>query len=197
MDANERFEERRVVVDTPGQRREVVTETSRQAPEESSISAGMIGIIAVLALVAIGIAVYVVSNKNANDAANREAAAQIAAQEAAAQQAPAQPAPGQQAPIIIQPPAPAQQQPVIVQQPVAVAVPESGTTIDDSTMFELATKRLGEDPSLVLVIPTITNGRAVLTGSVSTSADKIRAETLVKAVRGVKSVDNRISISNP
>lgn len=194
MDANERIEQRRVVVDTPGQRREVVTETSRQAPEESGISAGMVGIIAVLALVAIGIAVYVVSNKNANDAANREAAAQIAAQEGAAPQAPSQ-----QAPIVIQQPAPVQQPPVIVQQPATVpaTVPESGTTIDDATMLELATKRLGEDPSLVLVIPTITNGRAVLTGSVSTSAEKIRAETLVKAVRGVKSVDNRISISNP
>lgn len=194
MDANERTEQRRVVVDTPGQRREVVTETSRQAPEESGISAGMVGIIAVLALVAIGIAVYVVSNKNANDAANREAAAQIAAQEGAAPQAPSQ-----QAPIIVQQPAQVQQPPVIVQQPAAVpaTVPESGTTIDDATMLELATKRLGEDPSLVLVLPTITNGRAVLTGSVSTSAEKIRAETLVKAVRGVKSVDNRISISNP
>jgi len=187
MDSNERIEQRHVVVDTPDHRREVITETNR---EDSSLSGGMIGIIAVLALVAIGIAVYVVSNKNANEAANRETAAQIAAQEGTAQ-----PTPAQQTPIIIQPPAPVQQQPVIVQQPVAV--PESGTTIDDSTMFELATKRLGEDPSLVGVIPTITNGRAVLTGTVSTSAEKSRAETVVKVVRGVKSVENRITISKP
>ena len=191
MDAKERIEQRRVVVDTPDQRRELVTETTRREPEESSISGGTIAIVAILALLAIGIVVYVVTNKNANEAANREVAAQIAAQEAAAQQPAAQ-----QSPVIIQT-APVQQpvQPVIVQQPVVV--PESGTTIDDSTMFELATKRLGEDPALVLVIPTIVNGRAVLTGSVSTSADKVRAETLVKAVRGVKSVDNRISVSNP
>jgi len=192
MDANERIEKRHVVVDTPGVRREVVTETSRGKSEESSISGATIALIALLAVVAIGIVVYIVSNKNANEAANREAAAQIAAQDAAAQQPQAQ-----QSPIIIQQPAPAQQQPIIVQQPVAVAVPESGTTIDDSSMFELATKRLAEDPGFVLVVPTITNGRAVLTGSVNTAADKLRAETVVKAVRGVKSVDNRISVSNP
>ena len=187
MDANERIEERHVVVDTPDHRREVVTETNRQ---ESSISGGTIGIIAVLALVAIGIAVYIVTNKNANEAANREAAAQIAAQEGAGQQTPAQ-----QTPIIIQQPVPVQQQPVIVQQPVVVPESSTSTAIDDATIFELATKRLGEDPSLAGVVPTITSGRAVLTGSVSTAADKITAEIVVKALRGVKSVENRITVS--
>ena len=189
MDTNERLEQRRIVVDTPSQRREVVTEKTEREPQESSVSAGTVGIVAILALVVIGAVVYIVTNKNANEAANREAAAQIAAQQAQQQAA------AQQTPIIIQQPVPVQQQPVVVPQPVTV--PESGTTIDDSSMLELATKRLSEDPALVLVIPSIANGRAVLTGSVTSSADKIRAETVVKAVRGVKSVDNRISISTP
>lgn len=186
MDANERIEQRRVVVDVPGERREVVTE-SRREPENSGNSGSTIAVVAILALLAIGIVVYVVSNKNANEAADRDLAAQVAAQQAAQQPA------AQQSPIIIQQPVPVQQQPVIVQQPVVV--PESGTTIDDPTILELMTKRLGEDPSFVLVVPTVANGRAVLTGSVSTSADKVRAETLVKAVRGVKSVENRIRVN--
>jgi hypothetical protein len=57
MDANERIEKRHVVVDTPGVRREVVTETSRGKSEESSISGATIALIALLAVVAIGIVV--------------------------------------------------------------------------------------------------------------------------------------------
>lgn len=188
MDANERIDERRIVVDTPGQRRGVVTETTHQVQKESSVSGAMIGMIAILALVAIGIAVYIVTNKNANDAANRETAAQIASQEA-------QQPTAQQAPIIVQQPAPVQQPPVIVQQPAVVA--DQGATMDDSTMLELATKRLGEEPALALITASIANGRATLTGSVSSASDKVRAENLVKGVRGVKSVDNRITVSNP
>ncbi len=193
MDANERIDERRVVVDAPGQHREVVTETRHQREEESSISGGTIGIIAVLALVAIGIVIYIVTNRNANDAANRDASAQIARDQEL--QASAQQPAAQQAPIIIQQPAPIQQPPVIVQQPAMVADP--GATIDDATMLELATKRLGEDPNLSLVVADINNGQASLSGTVSSTADKVRAQNIVKAVRGVKSVDNRLMVSNP
>ncbi|MEP7270775.1 MAG: BON domain-containing protein [Acidobacteriota bacterium] len=195
MDTEERIDERRVVVDTPGQRREIVTErthTARDAREETTISGATIGIVAIIVLVAIGVVVYFVTSNNADQQANLDTAAQIARDQQAAAQVPA-PAPQQQAPIVIQQPAP--QAPVIVQQPAAAV--DTGVTIDDPTMNELATKRLGEDPSLNLVVTMISNGRAVLSGSVNTAADKARAEQIVRAVRGVKSVDNRITVSNP
>jgi osmotically-inducible protein OsmY len=45
------------------------------------------------------------------------------------------------------------------------------------------------------VLMTITDARAVLTGTVSSAAAKAKAEQLVKGVRGVKSVDNRLLIA--
>jgi len=42
---------------------------------------------------------------------------------------------------------------------------------------------------------TITDSQAVLTGTVYSAAIKAKAEQIVKAVRGVKSVDNKIVVS--
>ena len=42
---------------------------------------------------------------------------------------------------------------------------------------------------------TVTDARAVLTGTVNSVATKARAERIVKAVRGMKSVDNQIVVS--
>ena len=96
------------------------------------------------------------------------------------------------APIIIQQPVPAQQPPVIIQQP---APPIAGTVIDDATMNEVATKRLADDPGMASISVAIREGRAVLTGTVNSAAIKVSAEQLVRDVRGVKSVDNRIVLS--
>jgi len=41
----------------------------------------------------------------------------------------------------------------------------------------------------------VTDARVVLTGTVSTAATKAKAEQMVKAVRGVKSVDNQIVVT--
>lgn len=198
MNPNEATEQKRVVVDSPGVRREIVTETTQRGPTESGLSTGMIALIAILAIVAIGIVVYIVSNRNANESANRNANIDVASQ-ASSPQAPAttiiqQPAaPPQQAPVIIQQPAPAQQAPIIIQQPAAAA--ENGNSKDDSAMQAAAAKILIEDPDMGSVSVSIGGARAVLTGAANSEATKERAEHLVKTVRGVKSVENKIFVS--
>jgi osmotically-inducible protein OsmY len=61
-------------------------------------------------------------------------------------------------------------------------------------MQEVATKRLNDELDMTAVSIAISNGRAVLAGSVNSVATKAKAEQIVKAVRGVKSVDNQIVV---
>jgi osmotically-inducible protein OsmY len=62
-------------------------------------------------------------------------------------------------------------------------------------MQDIATKKLTEDPNMTGVVMTVIDARVVLTGTVSTAATKAKAEQIVKAVRGVKSVDNQIVVT--
>ena len=193
MDSNEERVQKHVVVNSPGQRSEVLTERTERGPRESRSSAGTIAIIAILAITAIAAILYIVSNRNANESANRNANLDVASQApptTVVQQ------PAQQAPVIIQ--QPAQQAPVIIQQPAAPAQPsqrENTSANDDAKMQDIATKRLNEDPDMAGVTMTVTDARAVLTGTVNSAATKAKAEQIVKAVRGVKSVDNKIVVS--
>ena len=66
---------------------------------------------------------------------------------------------------------------------------------DDANMQEVATRRLSDDPDMATVSLTISAARAILTGTVNSEATKAKAEQIVKAVRGVKSVDNQIVVS--
>ena len=202
MDSNEETVKKRVVVNSPGQRSEVLTERTEREPRSS---AGTIAIVAVIAIAAIAIVLYVVNNRNANESANRNANLEVASQQPApvvqqpAQQAPVivqQPAqPAQPAPVIIQQPAPpVQQAPIIIQQP-APSQRQNTSANDDATMQDIATKKLAEDSSMSGVVMTITDARAVLTGTVNSAATKAKAELLVKVVRGVKSVDNQIVVA--
>jgi hypothetical protein len=195
MDTNLRTEQKHVVVNSPGQRREIVTERTEREPEKAGLSTGTIALIAVLAVVAIGVMVYLVANRNANESANRNSNIDVASQ-SNPQQAPVivqQPA--QQAPVIIQQPAPIQQAPVIVQQPAQPSQRESTSANDDAKMQDIATKRLTEESDMAGVVISINDARAVLTGTVSSAATKAKAEQLVRAVRGVKLVDNKIVVS--
>jgi hyperosmotically inducible protein len=190
MDLNEERIQKHVVVNSPGQRSEVLTERTERGPRESRLSPGTIAIIAILAITAIAAVLYIVNNRNANESANRNANLDVAASQTNNhQQAPTivqQPA--QQAPVIIQ--QPAQQAPVIIQQPN----PRDSAS-DDANMQEVATKRLNDEPGMTTVSLTISEARAVLSGTVNSAATKARAEQLVKGVRGVKSVDNQIVVS--
>jgi len=183
----------RVVVDTPNERREVVSSQSVRTPDNSGISAGMIGILVVVAIALITMLVlFWMSNQPTTDNANLTA-----------QQPPAvvqQPAPVQQPPIIIQQPAPATQPaPIIVSPPAGGSTSSSAstTTADmDSTIQAAVDKRLTDDPELSTlgITASVLNGKVMLIGTVKTEALKAQAERVVKQVKGVKEVDNQISV---
>ena len=190
MDSNEETVQKHVVVTSPNQRSEVLSERTERGPRESRSSTGTIAIVAILAIAAIAVVLYLVSNRNANESANRNANLEVASQApptTIVQQ------PAQQAPVIIQ--QPAQQAPVIIQQPVQPSQRENTSANDDANMQDIATKKLAEDSNMAEVVMTITDARVVLTGTVNSPATKAKAELIVKAVRGVKSVDNQIVVS--
>jgi hyperosmotically inducible protein len=191
MDSNEETVQKHVVVNSPYQRSEVLSERTERGPRESRSSTGTIAIVAILAIAAIAVVLYLVSNRNANESANRNANLDVASQApptTIVQQ------PAQQAPVIIQ--QPAQQAPVIIQQPAQPSQRENTSANDDANMQDIATKRLAEDLNMAGVVMTITDARVVLTGTVNSAATKAKAEQIVKAVRGVKSVDNQIVVSS-
>jgi hypothetical protein len=195
MDSNEERIQKHVVVNSPGQRREVLTERTERGPRESRLSVGTVAIIAIVAIAAIFVVIYLVNNRNANESANRNTNLDVASQTASQQQPPTivqQPA--QQAPVIVQQPA-QQAPPVIIQQPAQPSQRENTSANDDANMQDIASRRLTEDPAMAGVVMTITDARAVLTGNVYSAAAKAKAEQIVKAVRGVKSVDNKIVVT--
>jgi len=183
MDSNEETVQKHVVVNSPGQRSEVLTERTERGPRESGLSTGTIAVIAILAITAIAAIIYIASNRNPNVDVATQAPPPTIVQ---------QPAPAQQ-PVIIQ--QPAQPAPVIIQQPAQPTQRENTSANDDANMQDIATKRLTEEPDMAGVVMTITDSRAFLTGTVNSAATKAKAEQIVKAVRGVRSVDNKIVVS--
>jgi acetolactate synthase regulatory subunit len=179
MDSNEETVQKHVVVNSPYERSEVLSERTEKSPRESRASTGTIAIVAILAIATIAVVLYLVSNRNANESANRNANLAVASQ--------APPT------TIVQ--QPAQQAPVIIQQPAQPSQRENTSANDDANMQDIATKRLAEDLNMAGEVMTITDARAVLTGTFNTAGTKAKAELIVKAVRGVKSVDNQIVVS--
>ena len=189
----EQAERRRVVVETPSERREVVSSQSVRTPDDSGISAGMVGVLVVVAIALITMLVlFWLSSQPATDNANLTA-----------QQPPTvvqQPAPVQQPPVIIQQPAPATQPaPIVVTPPAggstASTVPAESANID-STIQAAVGKKLSDDPEVspLGITATVLNGKVMLLGTVKTEEMKTRIERMVKQVKGVKEVDNQISV---
>jgi hypothetical protein len=133
-----------------------------------------------------------VSNKNANEEANRQALIEASRNQ---QQPTTAPQPAPQQPVIIQQPAPAQQAPIIVQPPPQSSA-QASTPLDDTTIQDAATKRLTDDPGLASVNVIVIGGRATLTGTVNSAELKGAAERVVRRVQGVKSVENKIEVSS-
>jgi len=183
----------RVVVETPGERREVVHSQSVRTPDNSGISAGMVGVLVVVAIALITMLVlfWLSSQPSTTDNAN------LAAQQQPATTVVQQPA--QQPPVIIQQPAPATTQPA----PIIVTPPAGGTTTApadttniDSTIQAAVDKKLADDPeiSTLGITASVLNGKVMLIGTVKTEELKTRIERIVKQVKGVKDVDNQISV---
>ena len=186
----------RVVVETPNERREVVHSQSVRTPDNSGISAGMVGVLVVVAIALITMLVlFWMSSQPTTDNANL-----------AAQQPPTtvvqQPAPAQQPPVIIQQPAPVTQPaPIVVTPPAGgtttMPAESASTTVNmDSTIQAAVEKKLADDQeiSALGITATVLDGKVMLIGTVKTEEMKTRIERMVKQVKGVKAVDNQISV---
>lgn len=193
--ANQESEHRRIVVETPTARREEVHTEATRYPDRSGVSGAALAaiVVGVVALAAI-IILFVLNQQQtaAND--NMTAAQQQQQPQTIVQQ------PAQQPPIIVQQPAPATQPaPVIINGQPAPAGVTSTTSSgpDDSTVQSAVDKKMSDDPKLSAlgVTATVVNGKVTLMGSVQSATDKIFVERAVRNVKGVKTVDNQISVS--
>ena len=185
----EQARQSRVVVETPNERREVVQSQAVRTPDRSGVSAGMVGVLVVVAIALITMLVlFWMSSQPTTDST-------VAAQQPTVIQ---QPAPAQQPPVIIQQPAPVTTQPA----PIIVTPPAGGTTAPaepaniDSTIQTTIDKRLTNDPafSTLGITATVFDGKVTLLGTVKTQELKDQVERMAKQVKGVKSVDNQITV---
>lgn len=182
----------RVVVETPNSRREVVHSQSVRTPEGSGISAGMVGVLVVVAIALITMLVlfYMNSQQQPTDQT-------VATQ----QQQPPPPTviqqPAQQPPVIIQQPAPATQPAPIVVTPPAGGTNATGSAPNiDSTVQAAIDKALTDDPTFANlgITATVLDGKVTLLGTVKTEDLKNQAERMVRKIKGVKSIDNQILV---
>lgn len=183
----------RVVVETPTERREVVHSQSVRTPDNSGISAGMVGVLVVVAIALITMLVlFWISSQPATDP-------NVAATQPAPTTVVQQPAPVQQPPVIVQQPAPATQPPIIVTPPAggtaSSTVPTESVNMD-STIQTAVDKKISDDPeiSTLGITASVLDGKVTLIGTVKTDALKTQVERLVKQVKGVKTVDNQIMV---
>ena len=183
----------RVVVKTPSSRREVENTETVRVPERNGMSSTTVGVLVVLVIALVTIVVLLLMNNQSTDTVNANIAAQqpTPIPQTTIVQQPA----AQQPPIIVQQPAPVvQPAPIIVTQPAPSGGTASGT--DDASIQAAIDKKIADDPTLSSLGVTITviNGKATLIGTVKSESLKSQVEKTVKSVKGVKSVDNQITV---
>jgi len=181
----------RIVVETPNSRREVRTEAVRY-PERNGLTSAALAAIVVGVVVLVAIIVLFVMYRQ-QDTTNANLASQQPPPPTIVQQ------PAQQPPVIVQQPATTTQPaPVIVNNPPAAA-PVSGSTSkypDDSTIQAAIDRKFSDDPnfSALGIMATVVNGKVTLTGTVRSETLKAQIERAVRNIKGVKSIDNQITI---
>lgn len=183
--AEQESEHRRIVVETPAARREIehteAVRTSDSGISGAALAAIVVGVIALAAIL-------ILFMMNQQQATNDNLAAQQPNTTIVEQ--PAQ----QQPPVIVQQPA-TQPPPVIVNNPPATGG-SAASASDDANVQAAIDKKLSDDPTLssLGITATVMNGKATLMGMVKTEALKAEVERAVRSVRGVKSIDNQISV---
>lgn len=208
----------RVVVETPTARREVVqTRTTRYAePERTGYSTGMIAAVALTAIAATAIVFLFLMNRDDSKETNvnvRTAATQptpLAQQPVMVQQPVPQPtviiqqvpvpATSQPAPVIIQAPPPATTDTTATTRPAPAtggSASSAPSATDDLTLESNVNKAFTDDPevSVADVDVRVVNAKVLLMGTVKSADLKSRAEKLAYQVKGVRSVENKISVS--
>lgn len=186
-------ESRRVVVETPNARREEVRSEEVRYPDRSGVSGATLAAIVVGVIALAAIIILFVMNQNRQDMVSANTAQQQPPQTTIVQQ------PAQQPPIIVQQPAPATQPaPIIINGQPSAAGGSTATSSgpDDGAIQTAVDKKLNDDPTLqsLGIAATVLNGKATLMGSVRTEALKAQVERAVQNVKGVKAVDNQISV---
>ena len=187
-------EHRRIVVETPNETREEIHTQAVRYPERTGISGAALAAI-VVGVVALAAIIILFALNQQQDTVNDNMTAQQPPQTIVQQP------PAQQPPIIIQQPAPATQPaPVIINGQPAPATGGTTTTStgpDDSSIQTAVDKKINDDPKLssLGITATVMNGKVTLMGIVHSEAEKNLVERTVKNVKGVKAVDNQISVS--
>lgn len=186
--AERETEHRRIVVETPTTRREVVQTDAVHHPDRSGMSGAalaaiVVGVIALATLI-------ILFMMNQQQTANETAATQQQPTTTIVQQPAAQ-----QPPVIIEQPATTTTQPVIINNPSAGgAAPTTGN--NDGTVQASVDKRLTDDPtfSTLGITATVLNGKVTLTGIVKSEALKAQIERAIRNIKGVTAIDNQISV---
>lgn len=182
----------RVVVETPTERREVVQSQQVRTPDRSGVSAGMVGVLVVVAIALITILVLFwmssqpTTDPNANVTAQQQPPTTIVQQ------------PAQQPPVIIQQPAPVTTQPAPII--ISPGAPTGGSTSapvnEDAAVQAAVDKKLADDPTLSAlgITATVMNGKLTLLGTVRSETLKGQVEQALRRIKGVKEVDNQITV---
>jgi hypothetical protein len=197
----------RVVVETPAARREVVETQVARVPERRGMSTGAVAalVVGAVALVTI-LFLFLLNRQQADNINDRVTTAPPVPQQTIIQQpVPVQP---QQQPVIVQQPPATTTQPIVVTPPTTSTTTSSSTTTtadtdstkggtDDATVQASVDKKISDDPDLAAlgVIATVADGRVTLTGTVDTMEQKRSIERAVRSVKGVKGVDDRITVN--
>jgi len=189
--AEREAEHRRIVVETPNSRREVEHTEAVHYPERNGISGAAMAaiVVGVIALAAIIILFVMNQQQNANDnlAAQQQQPATTIVQQ-----------PAQQPPVIVQQPGTTTQPaPVIINNPPSSGGSSGAATGNDDGAIQAAVdKKLSDDPtfSSLGITATVLNGRVTLMGIVKSEALKAQIERAVRNVKGVKSIDNQITV---
>ncbi|HKQ52443.1 MAG TPA: BON domain-containing protein [Pyrinomonadaceae bacterium] len=202
----EQVKRSRVVIETtPEARREVVRTVVAREPVRRGIPGSLVAVLVIGSVALVTLLFLFILNRqqdavtevNANVRAT--SAPTPAQQPVIIEQAPTTTT---QPPIIIQQPATTTTQPpVIIEQPAPATAPpattaETSGTRDAAIQSEID-KRMAEDAALSTlgVTATVLDGKVTLIGTVETQALKNQVERMVKAVKGVRSVDNQVIVS--
>jgi hypothetical protein len=186
--AEREVEQRRVVVETPTAHREYEHAESVHHPERTGVSGGVlaavvVGIVALAALVIL----FVMNRQQTDDTLANQPPQTTIVQQPAAQQPPV---------IVEQPATTTQPAPIIVNNPPPAGGVAPATVSEDAAIQTAVDKKLSDDPTLSTlgITATVLNGKVTLMGAVKSEGLKAQVERAVRNVKGVKAIDNQISV---
>lgn len=198
----ERHKKSRVVIETPSARREEVRTVSAHVPERRGVPGAVVAALVIGSVALVTLLFLFILNRQGTETPVTSSTETTTATQPAQQPVIVQQPTPQQPPIIIQQPAPATTQPVIIEQPAPAPAPPPVTETrpggtDDASIQSEIDKRMAADATLSTsaVTATVLDGKVTLIGTVEAQAVKDKAERLVKAIKGVRSVDNQVIVS--